>query len=1128
LAAFVATGSAHAEEGTFTLGAYAAQNGRISNPPQKPGAQANPPTSSSPNTQQSGGRSLLPFWLDLSRAESRTRALILPPVFIDRRARDNDKNKPFFHADLSLTFGWHSQKIAGRRWFNPAGLFFGGFSESSTRWAAVPLLMGYSRRGDDFTFGQFPLVWWWGNKTTSNFLAIPLYFRNKRPNSMLSTAALVFWRGNSNLDDADPSNDLRYTVAGPLFVHVETHRRSIYVAPLWLSGVNRYRGREHKTFAPFFHWHRSEFGNREALITPFWSHSQDRARAASSWSIPPLLSFETKNRDRHLRAITPLFWQGKDSRYAAKFWAAGPVGDYQDEQQRVSWFAPIYWSFHDRRFDARTRAFLPLALIRKNPEGRRVDTLLGFGQSRADGWSVGVHPLLSYAGRNGSKSYAVALGGAFWTRRTDPQHWSAGVGPLAYVRRRSDGMHWGVLPALVFAGKSTDLRYQVVTPLFWHIGRGQADVRNDLWIAATGYVRSEATGSAFGLAPLFFARRGKDRSYVAIPALLSGYRADHKKGEWSFISPLVVAGQTPTSTTFGALGLFWRAKRGHTTHTSLAPLFYSRQAAGRDLLLTPVGASWERNGAREWIFGPFFGKHSTQARTAGLFPLLAWHRKDDPDAAIRSATVIAPLYLGVHGKAQDVDFVTPLGYNIRTYGAKPRHAFGFAPLYIGQRQSGGLDYDAGPGWVWARTPSRETHTLIAGPFFHRLTRKRLTTGLFPLVWWTDSTTTRNLFAFPLLLHRENKAEHSHLTIALPLWFDRQSSQFQRTWAALPFAFGKERRNRFLRMSILPPGFVDAFSVHRNRRITGFLPLAFRVQKCGFQENDDPKCRYTLYGALPFAAFGRDGQGRRSHSLLSLYWYDRDAGGTKLYTWLAGGNYRPNEKLMWYAGPVFRSTTRTHTTTGVLPLWYSRKHRARDRSTSLLLPPLFIGQHKDDSRWFEAGLVAWSFRSPHKSTLLVAPPVFGYQHAFSGHKTIWLAPFFIDHQNLHDRARTTAVLPGLFLRNKSAESATTIQVPLIWHFKRPASTTTVIPGLLVRHQTATRTAGVVGPALGVWWRHTAGDVTLDRHWRIVFGLFGGGQEFGRRYASIFGLKIRGNRNVDAKATLSPAADAKATK
>ena len=415
---------------------------------------------------------------------------------------------------------------------------------------------------------------------------------------------------------------------------------------------------------------------------------------------------------------------------------------------------------------------------------------------------------------------------------------------------------------------------------------------------------------------------------------------------------------------------------------------------------------------------------------------------------------------------------------------------------------------------------RQTLTLIAGPFFHRLSRKSLNTGVLPLAWWMDSDTDRRLISLPTIVHIAKKQSGEHTTVAAPFWFDRQRANGKRTWGVFPFVFGGKRLHNFTRFSIAPPGFVDVFRVQKNSRFTGFAPLLFRHRKCGFLTEDDPKCTYTLWGSVPLFLYGKDGKGRLTHGSL-LYVYDRDAQGSKLYTPLFGLNNRPGKLLSWYGGPVAMRTTNTHRRLMIFPLYFRRAHRLEDRNLTLVLPPLFIGRHREDRRFFQAGLVVWQVRQQHKVATAVLPPLFFHSHAFAQRRLTWIAPLFLRDDNWGKDETWTALGP-LYVQHRKGKNLDFVQFPLVWHIergdnrgtfgafawwdiRRKGKTVQLVPGAYLRLAGPRVDTKVIGPGLG-WWTRGRGATQGDFHWRAVLGLVGAGVEAGRRYVSIFGGRI----------------------
>lgn len=1098
-------------------------------------------------------RNVPPFWLHREFDTHTTKALTFPPLFVHRKPKAGHPEK-LLHVDLALTFGWYDKRRQKRRWLNPAGLFFGSFSKHKSVWGAVPLLMGYKRVGEQFNFGQFPLVWWWGNRHVKNFLVLPLHYQQKAPDGFKAITGLIAWYGSKNLDDGDPLNDRKHRVVFPVWVRARKGLRQVDVSPIYLGGRNEQKGTRWHSVLPLFLWESLENGNRKELWTAAWIHRTDRARRKKAWAIPPLLTFSSQSSRRGIMAISPLLWRGTNALKGSTAWVAGPVGTYRDPRQRNNWVAPLWWHFSDRERRTSTSLFVPLVHVRRSPEETRVDTPLASGLRRADGTrAFGVYPLLSHVRWGGTgRTHQVLLAGAFWhtknPRKFDgkgAEHW--GVGPLVYSARRGERRDFGILPLLVFADREGTKSKQVVTPLFWHIRDRDPAVDRRAVVVAPFYVDKRKGDFQVGLPPLFIARGGDTQRWAIVPPLLLGHVQNVREKESLTIHPLFAHYRAPGHRTVGAGVLFWDVARPAERHSVLFPLYYRRQLGDKVLTFTPLGGAKREGKSLTWVAALAYGSRGPDRRGFGVLPLF-FHQTRTGEGAKGRTTGFVPLFFSDRRPEGDLDVFTPLVWRSNMRGAKPRKGLAVVPFYFRQRQPGGVDVDAGVPFFYSRDRSRHTHTLIAGPFYHRLSRKAVHTGIAPLTWWTDSEEKRRLISLPLIFHQEHKKTRARTTIAVPFWFDRRLANGRRTWAAFPFVVGRKGQYDFTRVSTIPIGYFDLFRMRKDYRFTGFVPLLFRYRKCGFRTDDEDGCEYTLWGSFPLFLAGKDGRGRVTHGALGLYYFDKDKGGKRLFTLLGGGNYRPGERLMWYALTAFRDTSRTHVATGFLPVFFHRKHRdaAKNQSTTLVLPPLYIGQHKGDRQWFEAGFLVWHVRRPHKVTTIVAPPVFGLQHAFAERRLSWFAPLYLRDNHWGKDKATTLLPPVLFVQHRNGEKQTAIQLPLVWHFQRRGNLTTigvpmwwdfrrgpnrtqVVPLLYARRKTADKTLNVVGPGLA-WWGKGEGVREGDRWWRALLGLFGGGTEGGQRYVALFGAKIpRGRAKAkaggEAEGTIEPAAELK---
>lgn len=1070
------------------------------------------------------GKSVPPFWIDRTWTTHRTRALTLPPLFFHRSGGANNPEK-LAHFDLSLTMGWYSKRVQKRRYLAPLALFFGSFSERTSAWAAAVLLMGYKRTGEQYNFGQFPFVWRWGNKQVKNLVVVPFHYHQKTPDSLRGFDAILFWYGHKNTTDSDPLNDLRYFVGAPLFLQLTRGvTRTTVGLPLYVGGTDKAKGIKHRTVFPFAHWQTREFGNRKELWTLLYLQRSDEARKRKTWAVPPLLTFSRDTPERSLLSVTPLVWRSENKVKGSTAWAAFPWVSYRDPEQRNRVLFPLYWQFDDLRTGARAAFVFPLGGGTRRPGGA---------------WGMVLPPLLTVARHDPKGRSFQVVTPLFWRFRDRTAFGGQGsqqvvVPPLFVYNQQGPRRDAGVIPLLSFFGRDATRRYQVIAPLlFGHVLETDRNKWHDTWVFGPVYAKRTVPGWHAGVLPVAAMGRDDTLRYTVIPPLLFGDVTYVKEQRRLTLSPIFARSKSPDSRTIGVLNLFWDVKRkGDERHTVMFPLVYRRQHADRVLTVTPLGGGWQTKDRRTWMATPLLygardlsGPPQQRRGSFGLIPLVFWDRRP-ADGGMARNLVVAPLFAFHRAPAEDLDMWSPLVWRTATRGEKPRKNLAVVPLYFRQRQPGGVDVDAGIAplpFFHSRDKVRHTHTLIAGPFFHRLSRTALNTGVAPVTWWMDSEKSRRLISLPIIFHQKNKQSGEHTTIAVPFWFDRRRANGRRAWVALPFVVGVKGQHNFTRFSLIPPGFVDIHRLAKNYRFTGYAPLLFRHQKCGFREEDDDRCRYTLWGSFPLFLAGRDGLGRRTHSALALYYFDRDRGGTRFFTLLGGANVRPKEKLTWYALNVGRSVTRTHATTVVFPLFFRKAHRSEDRSTTVVLPPLFVGRRKEESRWFEAALVFWNFRQPHKVTTAIVPPIFYTSHAYAEKRMTWTIPLFLRSNNWAKDSSATIVPPALFVQRRKGEDQSFVQFPLLWHIergedagtvgaavwwdiRRKKTRTQVVPALFARHVNRKGEATtVIGPGLG-WWKRKSNKVKA-LHWRALFGFIGGGNEGGKRYFSLLGGKIK---------------------
>jgi hypothetical protein len=345
--------------------------------------------------------------------------------------------------------------------------------------------------------------------------------------------------------------------------------------------------------------------------------------------------------------------------------------------------------------------------------------------------------------------------------------------------------------------------------------------------------------------------------------------------------------------------------------------------------------------------------------------------------------------------------------------------------------------------------------------------------------------------------------------------------------------GNHRKNDFTKAGIAFPLFYDIHRLHKNYRFTGVVPILFRHQKGGFQIDDDPADRYTLWGSFPLFFYGHDGHGRRTHSALGLYLWDKTPEGFKFYTLLGGVAQKPGKELTWYAPLVYRKVTNEQHTTFLWPVFaYHKGYRKgkdgkpyKDISTTWVLPPVYISRHNEDRRWWQSALLVWQFKHPHKVSTAVLPPLFFIQDSYKERRLHWLLPLYVRDNRMGKGEAWTSVFPALYVQHRSPKHNNAVQFPLVWHFdndrrrvtiggflwydvrrKLRNESTQVLPLIYARRETEDKVGHMVGPGIATWRREGEGQAPA-LHWRGLFWIIGGGNEAGERYMWLFGARIK---------------------
>jgi hypothetical protein len=303
--------------------------------------------------------------------------------------------------------------------------------------------------------------------------------------------------------------------------------------------------------------------------------------------------------------------------------------------------------------------------------------------------------------------------------------------------------------AVSFFGRDATRRYQVIAPLlFGHVLETTRTKWHDTWVFGPVYAKRTIPGWHGGLMPLAAFGRDDTLRYTVLPPLLFGDVTYVKEQRRLTISPVFARSKSPEGRTLGVLNLFWDVKRkGDERHTVMFPLYYRRQHADRVLTLTPLGGGLEDQGPqhldgdaaalrRPRSLGPG-GAAARQLRPdpAGVLGSPPGRRRGGEEPGGRPAVRVSPR--AGRGPRHVVAAGVADGDPRREAAQEPRGVAVLlppAPARRDRRRRGAAPLP----FFHSRDPVRHTHTLIAGPFFHRLSRTSLNTGVVPLAWWMDS------------------------------------------------------------------------------------------------------------------------------------------------------------------------------------------------------------------------------------------------------------------------------------------------------------------------------------------------------------------------------------------------------
>lgn len=965
-----------------------------------------------------GYRMVVPFYFSFWRPERSTRVLV--PFFSHHKDQTNQSSDLFI---FPLLYQRHRTPEVDSHRVWPL-FFYSNFGKQGSGIGLMPLFYG-QRRGPS-TLAVLPLLltFYSGNTQTraSDLLAAGLVYHRRRgdattlvlpllltfsyktPTSAAGMAlALGWWRRSG--DDFSAG-------VFPLGWHFASKRGHTTVGlPLFVEGADHERGLRHVTLFPLFHYRSEGRGARKLLVTPLGGWHVDRERSISTGAllVPPLIHREEPR--YRITLVPPVFLSYRNKETGRHTGYAGPAFWSTDDEGSTVGLFPLYVRFHNRRPDATTQIFFPVAALHNGP--RRSLGVVGpiFGwrsKEPGGGGGGGVFPLLWFA--SGRRSYAMVLPLFAYDRDRDAGRLHVSVGPFFYRSRQlgpadQRGYDTGLLP-LLFIGRRGDTQYQTLLPVFYH----RKDARKEHLVLGPAYfVRTFASrpgdpeaGFSAGLFPLLWFKRSPQRSHAVIAPIFWYAREGARS--------------------VGVLGpVFWQRDRGPDGPRGsggLLPLFYVRHTPTQRLFLSPIAGYYHdrQSGDRVVAAGPFWHVRQGNAGTSttALLPIAFFYRGKD-----RSADVLFPLFIQGREGGTTVRSAALLYWGVRT---KDLSAHVLAPLF-------------------AHVSTGRGSTTVVGPFFHHGRRdgSARAFGALPLFAYLRNERATQLYTPLGFYYHDRKDEHTRTTFLLYYGDYRKGRS---DWGIFPLLFGVRRGTA---SAVLGPLFYHSRDPATPRALTVIGPLYFGHRGTA-----------TFGGLLPLV-FGRnDGRGGYRFTAVPLFHLDHDpslAGRTRLFTLLFGFR-KAQTGYLAYVGPFYLRRDPEVRSEALFPLFYHAKDMKSGVSTSLFLP-LFFQRRSTESTLTAVTPLFWLHQTLTQRTVLLFPfaldihrfyqsritavgplvPLFIRSRSYADDSTAWIFPPLLTYVKRHAEGHDAVVFP-LFWHYPGKERATTVVLPIFYHLKRP--------------------------------------------------------------------------------------------
>jgi len=658
--------------------------------------------------------------------------------------------------------------------------------------------------------------------------------------------------------------------------------------------------------------------------------------------------------------------------------------------------------------------------------------------------------------------------------------------PLIHFEGGSDKSAGRIAP-FIFYGRSDDLDYTYIPPLYFHHHRAGRS----------------GTRIVFPLYWEHWKETGRRPTHRVVAPFYGRFEWEGAKG----LNRLETA-----------MGLYWKY-RGATEADVVFPLYWDfRGKRSRTRLILPLWLEWENRSSRGEVLFPFYwnlGKTAGDVKTLALPPVYFLKTDRVSKKGVQAVTpffwnwwspegagwALLPLYGRHRGKDLELDTVLPPVFwftksgNTRGFVAAPfwwqfeneregRHFRSLFPLYWDFKERRGatrgtilfpfyadIRTDRGKKGVvtvppYLRAWSGENHWTLLLPLWAEACNARRDSRwrsvLPPLYWWyrsptyesevlppwwrfedeTKGTCTRGIF--PLYWETENKRRDTHAQLLIPAYLDVDTGPEEKRFTLLPFFWRYEDRSKASELEGVFPLFWNFSWKGGEEKFTTLFPFVwyFRNPSWSFEyvapfwgryeEKDGYRRDFILF---PLASVERDPA--------------RDAFGADVLWPLFSYRDTPKERS-WRA----------------LPFWLHHTRKSDGRNIDMVLP-FVCSMNAKDWRYRHVFPFYFDYLDRHGGpgkeagwNSVLGPlwvRTFDEEKDLTRHDVLW--PLFTSRTSGDERSVS---LRPLFYHTADAKSSGTVLLPLLFHRRwEEGSQTAVLPLFWQQHK-KDRTSRMVAP------------------------------------------------------------------